>query len=167
MLNYRHVLVVLAALLMSPRIFSQVIDENAPRVEFACDITRINDVAQQYLNGRLTEHGGLILMSPEVYKNNGSMGLCVVKSFYSDDYYAYDMLCPICVDKGIRHYLKVENLSEIVCERTGAEASTCFTTGSAQMSRYDHGTESPHYLYTYIVERHGNILYIHSWEKPE
>lgn len=150
-------------LLIIITLLALVINADAQSVYYTCNINTINKQLKQTSRPQLNVQGGFVLIPKSLCKWKGTEGILICHAVFWDEYYAFDMLCPVCKAEGRgSHKMYMENDIIIKCDRCYAEFQN-ISSGIAQQTNM----EAKYVLKTYNVYKRGSTLIVTDKIIPE
>lgn len=94
----------------------------AQHVYYTCNPATINKELHQTKQPLLSEQGGWVEIPSNACKSKESMGILLYHAVFQDEYYAYELACPMCLKRDhVRHKLIMETNSTLQCTRCWSE----------------------------------------------
>lgn len=155
----RKILTALLATALCLVVNAQMFDPDRPMIiPFEVCADSINAQMHDNLNKpphyKLTDIYGWVQIPNTFYQHNGkSMGIILVQTS-SYAYIAFDARCPRCFydDEITDSKIKMYSSLSAICQACGAEAQGLVNVGASSMTRYNHKTQAPAQMNTYLVK---------------
>lgn len=135
----------------------------AQKVDFKCNVHTVNKQEGQWRKlWRLDDpDGGYVIIRKAKHPNEhvGILGILLYKDSFTSDFWAYELQCPVCKDRGVQSEIGMR--TNIVCEcRTCKSEWQNIHMGSACRTNQNGG----YYLKVYNAESDdGELVRVTNW----
>ena len=147
---------VVTLLLLSPALSYAAEPE---RVSFNCNIHTINEQEGQWRKlWRLDDDfGGYVVIrkSRHPHEKVGRLGLILYKDSHSGHFWAFDIECPCCKDRGVTSEVQMETNIVVRCPVCGSEWQNIHMGSTVQTNR-----QGIYHLKAYHAALRGDTLYV-------